>query len=79
MNATENTEVMRGIFSAIEHRDFQRLLDLCSPMSRSSGRRRCPTRGASAGPGPKPGCLCSRPTPSSEWIPASSPPVKTRW
>ena len=29
MNATENTEVMRGIFSAIERRDFQRLLDLC--------------------------------------------------
>jgi ketosteroid isomerase-like protein len=29
MNATENTAVMRGIFSAIEHRDFQRLLDLC--------------------------------------------------
>lgn len=31
MNATENTEVMRGIFSAIEQRDFQRLLDLCQP------------------------------------------------
>ena len=31
MNATENTEVMRGIFSAIEHRDSQRLLDLCQP------------------------------------------------
>ena len=31
MNATENTEVMRGIFRAIEHRDIQRLLDLCQP------------------------------------------------
>jgi ketosteroid isomerase-like protein len=31
MNATENTEVMRGIFCAIEHRNFQRLLDLCQP------------------------------------------------
>jgi uncharacterized protein len=31
MNATENTEVMLGIFSAIERRDFQRLLDLCQP------------------------------------------------
>ena len=31
MNATENTEVMRGIFRAIEQRDLQRLLDLCQP------------------------------------------------
>jgi uncharacterized protein len=31
MNANENTEVMLGIFSAIERRDFQRLLDLCQP------------------------------------------------
>jgi uncharacterized protein len=31
MNANENTEVMLGIFSAIEVRDFQRLLDLCQP------------------------------------------------
>ena len=31
MNAHENTEVMLEIFSAIEHRDFQRLLDLCQP------------------------------------------------
>ena len=31
MNTHENTEVMLGIFSAIEHRDFQRLLDFCQP------------------------------------------------
>jgi ketosteroid isomerase-like protein len=31
MNADENIEVMLGIFSAIEVRDFQRLLDLCQP------------------------------------------------
>jgi len=31
MNANDNTEVMLGIFSAIEGRDFQRLLDLCQP------------------------------------------------
>ncbi|HKW91096.1 MAG TPA: nuclear transport factor 2 family protein [Methylomirabilota bacterium] len=31
MNTTENSEVMLGIFSAIEQRDFQRLLDLCQP------------------------------------------------
>ncbi len=31
MNAGENTEVMLGIFSAIEQRDFQHLLDLCQP------------------------------------------------
>ena len=31
MNANQNTDVMLGIFSAIERRDFQRLLDLCQP------------------------------------------------
>jgi ketosteroid isomerase-like protein len=31
MNANQNIEVMLGIFSAIEVRDFQRLLDLCQP------------------------------------------------
>jgi ketosteroid isomerase-like protein len=31
MNTNQNIEVMLGIFSAIEVRDFQRLLDLCQP------------------------------------------------
>ncbi len=31
MNANENTDVMLEIFSAIERRDFQRLLDFCQP------------------------------------------------
>ncbi len=29
MSAKDNIEVIRGIFSAIERRDFQQLLDLC--------------------------------------------------
>ena len=31
MNVNENIDVMLGIFSAIERRDFQRLLDFCQP------------------------------------------------
>jgi len=31
MNGNENIDVMLGIFSAIERRDFQRLLDFCQP------------------------------------------------
>ncbi len=31
MNVNENIDVMLGIFSAIERREFQRLLDFCQP------------------------------------------------
>src|SRR6266852_4649549 len=78
MNTHENTEAMLGIFSAIEHRDFQRLLDFCQPDVEFLWPPSLPSREASAERGPRRGAPCSRPRPSGGWTLVSSPPAGTR-
>jgi hypothetical protein len=50
MSAQENVRVMRQIFSAIEQRDAQRMLDLCDPYHRISLATIAPLRGSNVWP-----------------------------